>query len=107
MYRVVLIIIGIILAETIIEEMLLNFNVISPDAYEVIDRLSMLVWGGVIGIISNKLYIKRSIKDVEEVLSNNYNDNEINDSITRKGGVNWIAPFILLFGLVSIVILAL
>ena len=54
MYRVVLIIIGIILAETIIEEMLLNFNVISPDAYEVIDRLSMLVWGGVIGIISNK-----------------------------------------------------
>ena len=107
MYRVVLIIIGIILAETIIEEMLLNFNVISPDAYEVIDRLSMLVWGGVIGIISNKLYIKRSIKDVEEVLSNNYNDNDINDSITRKGGVNWIAPFILLFGLVSIVILAL
>ncbi len=107
MYKIVIIIIGLILLESFIEETLLNFNVISNVAYETIDRISTIIWGGIIGVYANKLYIKQSVKDIDEVLSKNYDEVELDEAINRKGGVNWLAPFVLLFGIATIVILSL
>lgn len=107
MYIHLLIIIGIIYAETFIEEMLLNLNVISSSTYEIIDKLSMLVWGIVIGSISNRLYISKSQKDIKKILEENSNEEQIKDLLSRKGGTSWIAPIILLIGLGFIVFLSL
>lgn len=107
MYIHLLIIIGITYAETFIEEMLLNLNVISNSTYEIIDKLSMLVWGIVIGSISNRLYISKSQKDIKKILEENSNEEQIKDLLSRKGGTSWFAPIILLIGLGFIIFLSL
>ena len=107
MYLQIAIIFGLIYAETFIGEMLRNLNVISFDAYEIIDKLSMLIWGIVIGSISNRLYISKSQKTVKKILDENTNQEQIIELLSKKGGINWIAPFILLVGLAGIVMMSL
>ena len=107
MYLYILIIIGIIYAETFIEELLFNLNIISGNTYEIIDKLSMLVWGFVIGAISNRLYISKSQKTIQKILEENSKEDQVNDLISRKGGTSWIAPILLLIVLVSFVLLSL
>jgi len=107
MYLHILIILGIIYAETFIEELLLNLNIISNGTYELIDKLSMLVWGIIIGSLSNRLYISKSQKIVSKILKENSNDEQINELIIQKGGTSWIAPLILIFGFGFIVFLSL
>ena len=107
MYIHLLIIIGIIYSEAFIEEMLLNLNVISSSTYVIIDKLSMLIWGIIIGSISNRLYISKSQKDIKEILAENSNEEQIKDLLLRKGGTSWIAPIILLIGLGFIIFLSL
>ena len=92
MYVTVLIIIGILIAEGIIEEALLDFGIISYKTYEIIDKLFLLIWSFVIGAISNRLYIKQSIRKVNKILETNDDAEIINNEISRKGGINWLAP---------------
>lgn len=102
MYLHVLIILGISYAIGVILEMLLNFSVISNELYELIDGLSVPVWGIVIGLIANRLYILKSQKTVNKILAENSNEEQVNELINKEGGTSWIGPIILsiVFGLI-------
>ncbi len=106
MYKTILIIIAIILAESFLEEVFLIYGVISESAYLIIDKISMLIWGFAIGSLSNKLYISKCTKDINKILSHHSNEEGINEEIKRKGGVNWAAPFVLLTLLMLITLMS-
>jgi hypothetical protein len=96
MYTHVILVIGIIYVEMRTEEMLLNANLISYETYELVDKFSMLAWAILWGFLSNRLYISKSHKVIERVLAENQNEEEINASLTRKGGTSWVATIALL-----------
>jgi len=105
MYSTILIIIAIIFVQVMLFEFLLAYNIISEDAYNVMDKLITLVASGIIGAIANRLYIKQSIKTVERIVNSNASDEAINEAIKLKGGTNWIAPIILVCIIVGLLIL--
>ena len=105
MYIHIVIVFGIIFAEMLIEEMLLDFGVISYAVYETIDSLSMFIWSFLFATLSNGLYISKTKKEIRKILNENENTKIQNELISKKGGVNSFAPFILLLiiiGLISI-----
>jgi hypothetical protein len=106
MYKTILIIVAIILAQSFLEEAMLTYGVMSESTYLIIDKISMLIWGFVIGSISNKLYISKCKKDINKILSHHSNEEGINEEIKRKGGVNWAAPFVLLVLLLLAVLMS-
>ncbi|RED42769.1 uncharacterized protein DUF2628 [Winogradskyella eximia] len=105
MYIHIVIVFGIIFAEMLIEEMLLDLGVISYAVYETIDFLSMFIWSFLFATLSNGLYISKTKKEIRKILNENENTKIQNELISKKGGVNSFAPFILLLiiiGLISI-----
>jgi len=94
MYKTVIIISVLIFLESILEGVLLSYNIITADAYELISKLSMIAWGAILSILANRLYIKQSIKEVDEILNKNLEEQELELEISKKGGVNWLAPFV-------------
>ncbi|NRD23910.1 DUF2628 domain-containing protein [Winogradskyella litoriviva] len=103
MYIHITIVFGIIYAEMLIEEMLLDFGVISYAAYEVIDFISMFIWSFLFATLSNGLYISKTKKDIKKILIENKDTKTQNELISKKGGVNSIAPVILLLILIALI----
>lgn len=105
MYIHIVIVFGILFTEMLIEEMLLDFGVISYAVYEIIDLISMFVWSFLMATLSNRFYISKTKKDLYKILSENQ-DNEVRSKlISKKGGVNSYAPLILIAILLSLVFL--
>ena len=74
-------------------------------AYEIIDKLSMLIWGIVVGAISNRLYIRQSIRKMNKILEEHDDEERINYAISKKGGVNWYAPNIIIALIILLLII--
>ncbi|WP_299099626.1 DUF2628 domain-containing protein [uncultured Winogradskyella sp.] len=106
MYIHIAIVFGIILAEMLIEEMLLGLGVISYAVYEVIDFISMFIWSFLFATLSNGLYISKTKKDIRKILNENKDTIIQNEMIIKKGGVNSFAPIILLFIIIGLVTLS-
>ncbi len=96
MYKQILIITAIIIGVMLFEEFLLEIDVFTYDAYLIIYKLSVVFWIALFGFIGNKLYILKCTKDIERILQNNSDEEKIEELVKLKGGVNWIAPIIVL-----------
>jgi hypothetical protein len=96
MYKQLFIILLIVFVKSFIEIIFLAYGAISPGTYENILMLSALSYGIIIGSFANRLYIRKSKKDIENILDKNFSEERNHKLIERKGGVEWVAPIILL-----------
>jgi hypothetical protein len=96
MYVHILIVFGIISVETLIRETLYYINVISTSIYEIIDNLFPLILALVIGFLSNRFYIIKTKRAIQKILTENNNEEVIKGLVSKKGGTNLAAPFLLL-----------
>ena len=94
MYLHILIFLGIVVAEYLIEELLLNLNVISVTTYDLLDSLSIIVYAILIGLFANRLYIKKSIRDVDTILRRDISTDSSENLIHKKGGTSWLFPVV-------------
>ena len=105
MYLECLQLIIVIMGETILEQMIL----VSLDATEstmtLIDRISMIVWGGLIVIFANRFYIDRANRKISKVLKLGLSEEETNNKIQSVGGVTLIPHLIILVLIVVMVFL--
>jgi len=96
MYGHLFAIMAIILVEGIIVELLYQFDIINEGVYNIENMISILLLSGLFGMFANKFYLEKSIKNVETIMAQ-YNDREtMLEAAKKKGGVNWVAPFVLL-----------
>lgn len=106
MYKHILILFGILIAEVFIEDALYEFNFISLKTYEIIDILSRLVWWIFIGVFANRLYISESKKVVTKILEQHSDKEQILKLITKKGGTSLIGPICLIVLIVLLLVLS-
>lgn len=107
MYIHVLIITGIIIAETYIEEALYEYGFISFETYEAIDAISRIAWAIAIGFLANRLYITKSQKVINRIMEEHSDKEHRIQALTKKGGTSLLGPILLLVGIVLIVMLSL
>ena len=106
MYKIVIIIFLILLFETYLEEILYAYNLMPEFLYQLLGKAGLIIWGTIYGFIANRLYIAKSIKDIDKI-SNSYSDIEqCKERAKLKGGVNWFAPFVLLLIIIVLLIIA-
>jgi hypothetical protein len=106
MYLQAVVVIIMILIESYLEDILVQLNFISINTYEIIDKGAMLIWGIIIGSISNRLYISKTKKDIKKILDENSDPRKIDELIQKKGGTNWNGPLTVLALLAIIIILS-
>ncbi|WP_299763738.1 DUF2628 domain-containing protein [uncultured Dokdonia sp.] len=104
MYKYILILMGIIIAEAFIEEALYSFGIISIEIYEIIDIISRIFWAIVIGLLANKFYILKSQKDINRIMEEHSDKERRIHLITKKGGTSLIAPISLIAIIVLLVV---
>jgi len=89
----------------IIGETLLLIGVVDQVTYSYFDKILLFILSSFIGCFSNKWYVQKSIKTVENVINNSNDPNEIEKILKKKGGTTMLGPTILLvLAIISVLI---
>lgn len=88
----------------IIENELLKLLSVQYDYQQIYFFFSNFIIGCIFGSIGNYLYFKKAEKDIKNLFSKNYNENERLQRLRKFGGTSW-APVILIFIIIGIILL--
>ena len=103
MHRFLLIILLVIIAESTLEFLILEWTNASLQTEQTLNKFSYFIWGSIIGLFANKGYIKMADRKISRILNLNLTQ-DITEKRIKKAGGTTITPLLVIILLLALVI---
>jgi Protein of unknown function (DUF2628) len=109
MYRTALIIFGLIVAESALEEVAVAKGLLSEQSRAVFDRVVTLIFWIVCGAFGNAWYLAHTRREIARIRALDLSDDAYREAVARRGGTSFLASvglFCLFLAVVFVVVIA-
>jgi Protein of unknown function (DUF2628) len=109
MYRTALIIFGLIVAESALEEIAVTNNLLSEQSRALFDRVVTLIFWIVCGAFGNAWYLAHTRREITRIRALDLPDETYREALARRGGTSYLASlglFCLFLAVVFVVVIA-
>jgi hypothetical protein len=93
MYKATFILFGIILVESILEEIIFVGILGHQDTPAILTRIISIIVSAICGVLGNKWYLSHTLKAISTIKSQGLSETEYSQALTKTGGTNLLAAF--------------
>ena len=104
LYIPILVVAILLFVEGMIEQLILTIMNASVGTETFVDRISMIVWGALLGLFGNRIYIRQANRKIAKITALNLSKEETNHRIKKAGGTTLI-PHLIIVVIVGIIII--
>ncbi|REE02099.1 DUF2628 domain-containing protein [Marinoscillum furvescens] len=105
LYIPILVVAILLFVEVIIEQLILTAMNASSGTETLVDRLSMIAWGTLLGLFGNRIYIGQANRKITKIKSLNLSEEETNKKIEISGGTTLLPHLIIVVLIIILIIL--
>lgn len=104
MYTITLILLGIILVESVAEEVLFVGILGEPEPPLVLSRVIGLGVAVLCGAYGNRWYLAHARKAIAEVRAQGFDQQATHDRLAKRGGTSWLSPVLTILAYIAVLL---